>query len=50
MSDIAVWTLTKNGHGARAVAREPAPAWLTGSGRRLCGSEKAGTKGDVRIG
>jgi hypothetical protein len=22
MSDIAVWTLTKDGHGARAVARE----------------------------
>jgi hypothetical protein len=22
MSDIAVWTLTKNGHGARAVTRQ----------------------------
>jgi hypothetical protein len=22
MSDIAVWTLTKSGHGARALARE----------------------------
>ena len=22
MSDLAVWTLTKNGHGAHAVARE----------------------------